>query len=286
MNSKVKFFLLSMLVVPAVLIFAEVEKFDDSAPVESTCETKSHKKTYDCLRVKRLLRVCGNEEVLGNLSVAGNTTLNNLAVNGDLSLTNSLVVNDINVTNATINNLTVTGSVVLPSPLTLGALIVESINLTATTSGQVGVPGIGGLLAYGQAIAISGGIVVSSNENVIFTTSGLTSPNVNYSTAGLEVTEDGVYSIDFQVRGQSALGEDITFGLYDGSAVIPNSQFYSSNISVDANTDVHVVIGSILVELTAGTIVSLRNLDAVNNVTLTPGSNGISASMIVKKIAA
>ncbi len=284
MNSKIKFFLLSMLVVQAALIFAEVEKFDDSAPVESTCETKSHKKTYDCLRVKKLLRVCGNEEVLGNLSVAGNTTLNNLAVNGDLSLTNTLVVNDIDITNATINNLTVTSSVVLPSPLTLGALIVESINLTATTSGQVGVPGIGGSLAYGQLLKNNDQLSIGNDGEVTFNLT-LSLNGMVSSGNGLTVTEPGIYKIDFQARGYTDDSSPLLFGLGGNTVEIPNTTFASSffDTSVTSTSTISTVNGSVILSLNAGDNITVLNLGAQANLV---SQSGMSASLTIEKIAA
>jgi|GEM_PF-6752078 hypothetical protein len=73
MNSKIKLLVASLTILSFGSMFAEMSETDFSDAV-MTLATKKRVKHFDCLRVKNL-RVCENEVIDGNLTVAGSVSV-------------------------------------------------------------------------------------------------------------------------------------------------------------------------------------------------------------------
>lgn len=201
-------------------------------------------KKYSCLRVGTLT-VCNNETINGNLAVGGNETIGgNLSVGG-----NETVGGDLTVTGS------ICGSAVVLCP--------------AAAAGTVGVPGIGGVLAYGEvgsvvgdtgaSVTIAAGSAAPATFSYAGPLSGITAHTTSGTIDGLVLGSAGTYLFQYEV---SNLTEVAVFNneiaLTSNGTQIPNSKFGTIGV-VGTELSTGQINGFILSNQPAGALIQLVN---------------------------
>lgn len=208
--------------------------------------------TRGCKRVKCLV-VCGNASVGGTLSVSGNET-----VGGSLSVGG-----------------TVTGSAFAVSP--------------APAVGTPGVPGIGGMLAWGEVSNLAGGVAVVAGAVPMNTASASFSGVVEGTglpaTSGLTLTNAGIYIFYYSVSytADASTTTTVTINLTSslGTNPIPNSQYTTSNVNPASTSQVVQSSGFVIASMPAGAFVQLNTTTGFTTNTL----GNVGAKLMAIRIA-
>lgn len=226
--------------------FAHVSFAQDMDLEESEEFFEDGTETRGCKRVKCLV-VCGNASVGGTLSVSGNET-----VGGNLAVTGA-----------------VTGGSFALSP--------------AAAAGTPGVPGIGGMLAWGEVEKTATQTMGATNTVVTMQAAGASNVGVAPIAAsgtgdGLTLALPGIYLFQYYVVSTTVIA-DAAIDLYNltATSVVPNSL-----VAQGATGAIGVISGFVIAVISApATTIQLRV--AVGAV-VTPAT-GVGAKLTAIRIA-
>ena len=230
--------------------FAHVSFAQDMDLEESEEFFEDGTETRGCKRVKCLV-VCGNASVGGTLSVSGNETVGgNLAVSG-----------------------AVTGASFALSP--------------AAAAGTPAVPGVGGMLAWGE-VANNAGQSITAFPTVVqmqipgASNNGVTPIALTGATDGLTLALPGVYM--FQYEATTTNANLFTMALYNSTAAasVPNSLFGNGTTTTN-----HVNGFVIAVIAAPATTIQLRVESGTNPTTIPAESAtvGLGAKLTAIRLA-
>jgi hypothetical protein len=188
------------------------------------------------------------------------------------------------------NNLTVGGNETVGGSLTVdGGLTTNSITISpATAVGTPGVAGIGGLLAWGEVGAVAGTTPPVATQNFTFSYAsstanpaamfGMTPTLTPMATAGLTLTNAGVYLIQYQASNATEQTTVTTIQLLSNTVAIPNSE-----ISLIPGTTTAVELnGFIICYQPAGALIQLQLVAAAG---YSYPAVGIGAKLTVTRIS-
>lgn len=164
-----------------------------------------------------------------------------------------------------------------------GALTAGSITLSPTPSiGTVGVPGLGGDLAYG-AVGNTGAQTIANGAPISFNLlTTVPGSGVLQTSSGLTVSNAGIYKIQAIIAGQAtAAGQTFVFYLENNGAPVPNAA-NASNTSASAG--VLIVNGFGIISLPANSSLSLVNVSGFP-VTLFSSGTAANAILTAERIA-
>lgn len=249
----------------------------DAAVVAAATKRITNK---DCLRVKRNLRVCGNEIVDGNLAVGGNE-----AIAGSLAVAENVAIG---------GNLVVTGTLVASDIISTGSLCAEFIFLCPpVTTPTPGIPGLGGALAYGEVASIVGEanatVTLAANSAAPATFSytgplaGITTHETNGIVDGLILGSAGLYLFMYEIS--ELIGVNLfsnVIALTATNSQIPASAFETIAVAgLEASTG--QINGFVLSRQPAEALIQLVN-PGVNVITTGTGT-GVNAKLTALRLA-